>query len=94
MEGLLKNKNGSSVLLRIHDDMAFLPLATSFVEKAALAYGLADPEAMALTLATEEIFAYLSRPRGQTFGDPVHKRRILREGFILLSHPGPEPSGL
>jgi len=64
MEGLLKNKNGSSVLLRIHDDMAFLPLATSFVEKAALAYGLADPEAMALTLATEEIFAYLCRAAG------------------------------
>jgi anti-sigma regulatory factor (Ser/Thr protein kinase) len=45
--------------------MAFLPLATSFVEKAALAYGLADPEAMALTLATEEIFAYLSRTASQ-----------------------------
>jgi hypothetical protein len=65
MEGPLKNQVGSSVLLRIHDDMAFLPLATSFVEKAALAYGLADPEAMALTLATEEIFAYLSRPAPQ-----------------------------
>jgi anti-sigma regulatory factor (Ser/Thr protein kinase) len=61
----LKHRNDSTLLLRIHDDMAFLPLATSFVEKAALAYGLAGPEAMALTLATEEIFAYLCRTASQ-----------------------------
>jgi anti-sigma regulatory factor (Ser/Thr protein kinase) len=61
----LKYRNDSALLLRIHEDMAFLPLATSFVEKAALAYGLAGPEAMALTLATEEIFAYLCRTASQ-----------------------------
>jgi len=60
--------------------MAFLPLATSFVEKAALAYGLADAEAMALTLATEEIFAYLSRPAPQ--GRPL-EIRCMGRGYCL-----------
>jgi len=38
---------------------ALLPVATGFVEKSALAFGLGQEEALALTLATEEIFAYL-----------------------------------
>ncbi len=42
-------------------DAAFLPLCTSFVQKAATALGLGEEESMALTLATEEIFAYLCR---------------------------------
>ncbi len=38
-----------------------LPVATGFVEKSALAFGLDEAEALTLTLATEEIFAYLCR---------------------------------
>jgi anti-sigma regulatory factor (Ser/Thr protein kinase) len=47
--------------MRVFMDMAFLPLSTSFVERGALALGLEQKEAMALTLATEEIFSYLCR---------------------------------
>ena len=46
--------------LSLQADLIFLPVATSFVEKAAAAFGLAEPEALSLTLATEEIFVYLS----------------------------------
>jgi anti-sigma regulatory factor (Ser/Thr protein kinase) len=38
---------------------ALLPVATAFVEKAASALGLAQSDALSLTLATEEVFAYL-----------------------------------
>ena len=48
------------VTLSLQADLIFLPVATSFVEKAAVAFGLAEPDALSLTLATEEIFAYLS----------------------------------
>jgi len=49
------------VTLTLKADLAYLPLATAFVEKAAGPLGLGDPEALALTLATEEIFAYLCK---------------------------------
>jgi anti-sigma regulatory factor (Ser/Thr protein kinase) len=38
---------------------SLLPVATGFVEKAALAFGLGQEEALSLALATEEIFVYL-----------------------------------
>jgi hypothetical protein len=38
---------------------AFLPVATTFTEKAATALGLEEIEALSLTLATEEIFLHL-----------------------------------
>lgn len=47
------------VSLRAPADATFIPLANSFVKNASLAFGLDEPEALALTLATEEIFAYL-----------------------------------
>lgn len=47
------------VLLKTYLDLRFLRLVTSFAEDAALAFGLAAPEARKLTLACEEIFAYL-----------------------------------
>jgi hypothetical protein len=50
---------GTESELKLRSDMAFLALATSFVEKASCALGLGEPEALALTLATEEIFIYL-----------------------------------
>ena len=49
----------AEVTLSLRADQIFLPVATSFVEKAAVAFGLAEPEALSLTLAAEEIFAYL-----------------------------------
>jgi anti-sigma regulatory factor (Ser/Thr protein kinase) len=57
------------VWLKVNACEAFLPLATSFVEKAVLAFGLGESEALALTLATEEVFSHLYRvalPHGGT----------------------------
>lgn len=45
----------------MHD---FLPVVTAAVEKAALAYGLGNGDALKLTLATEEVFAYLCKLAG------------------------------
>jgi hypothetical protein len=42
-------------------DGTFLPLATGFVENAAVGLGLGQSRALALTLATEEIFSHLCR---------------------------------
>lgn len=41
--------------------MVFLKLATSYVENSATAFGMDHSDALALTLATEEIFTYLCR---------------------------------
>jgi anti-sigma regulatory factor (Ser/Thr protein kinase) len=57
------------ITLKLEADLAFLPVATAFVEKAAGPLGLGDPETLALTLATEEIFAYLCKTAAQ--GKPV-----------------------
>lgn len=51
----------STVRLSLKAYEALLPVATAFVEKSALAFGLGQQEALALTLATEEIFLYLCR---------------------------------
>lgn len=58
------------VTLTLEADLAFLPLATAFAEKASPPLGLGDPETLALTLATEEIFAYLCKTAAA--GNPVH----------------------
>lgn len=50
---------GTGVALSLSASPIFLPLATSFVEKAAFAFGLQDEETLSLTLAAEEMFAYL-----------------------------------
>jgi anti-sigma regulatory factor (Ser/Thr protein kinase) len=49
------------VVLRVSASEAFLPLAMAFVEKATLGLGLGSSEALALMLATEEVFAHLYR---------------------------------
>jgi len=51
----------SDVLLRASAREAFIPLAVSFAEKAALGLGLEKDEALRLTLAVEEVFTYLCR---------------------------------
>ncbi len=47
--------------LEVNGDETLLPVVTSFVEKAALCFGLGKDEALRLTLASEEIFAFLCR---------------------------------
>jgi len=45
--------------LSVNMDRVFLHVATSFVENTAIGLGLDKPQALSLTLATEEIFEYL-----------------------------------
>ncbi len=47
------------IALSVYADQEFLPMVLAFTEKCAVALGLAQAEALKLTLATEEIFAYL-----------------------------------
>jgi len=56
------------VLLQVSASEAFVALVNSFVETAAVAFCLGRTEALALTLAAEEVFQYLCRrvlPEGQ-----------------------------
>ncbi len=50
-----------SVLLSVGAHQAFLPLVTSFVEQAAMCFGLGKEEALKLTLAAEEVFMHVCR---------------------------------
>ena len=61
MRGGSVNRIAREVVLGTESDVELLPLVTSFVEKAALCFGLDRELAMELTLATEEIFIYLCR---------------------------------
>ena len=45
--------------LSVRDDLAFLPTVQTFIESTALAFNLGQTEALALTLAGEEIFNYI-----------------------------------
>jgi anti-sigma regulatory factor (Ser/Thr protein kinase) len=58
-KSLQEAMNQLHVSLKVYPRLEFLPIATSFVEKASTAFGLASTEALVLTLATEEVFAYL-----------------------------------
>ena len=49
------------VSLKVKALKSFLPLAVTCSEKTAIALGLDEPEALAITLATEEIFGHLCR---------------------------------
>ncbi|HOE18760.1 MAG TPA: hypothetical protein PLX02_13530 [Syntrophorhabdaceae bacterium] len=49
----------TEVTLKISSDMQFLPLAMSFAEAAAKTFGLEKTDALKLTLACEETFAYI-----------------------------------
>lgn len=60
-EHLVTTTENPDITLNLIARTEFLPVATSFVEKSALAFGLEEPDALALTLATEEIFVYLCR---------------------------------
>lgn len=60
-EACLKVVSKPEVLLSLRADPIFLPLATAFAEKSAIAFGLGESEALSLTLAVEEVFLYLAR---------------------------------
>jgi anti-sigma regulatory factor (Ser/Thr protein kinase) len=49
----------TQVSLKTRLDPRFLRLVTSFAEESAKAFGLDTTEALKLTLACEEVFAYL-----------------------------------
>jgi hypothetical protein len=55
----LPGSRKNTVTLTVPANPVFLSLATEFVEESALVFGLEEPEALSLTLATEEIFVYL-----------------------------------
>jgi hypothetical protein len=55
----LEPKIRPEVTLGLRADEVFLPLAVSFTEKAAQAFGMDRDDSLSLSLATEEIFAYL-----------------------------------
>ncbi|MEW6141139.1 MAG: hypothetical protein AB1733_23185 [Thermodesulfobacteriota bacterium] len=48
------------VSLRVRPEVSLLPLVVGCAEKAAVAFGLDEPEALAITLATEEIITYVA----------------------------------
>jgi hypothetical protein len=49
------------LVLQIFAHESLAPVATSFVEKSAIAFGLPQSDSLSLTLATEEVFIYLCR---------------------------------
>jgi len=57
----LQTHHTQEVTLSVQAELRFLPVATWFVEKSAIAFGMEEPEALSLMLATEELFAYLCR---------------------------------
>ncbi len=59
LEPALRASDTNEITLNLRADPVFLPVVTSFVQEGTRAFGLGEPEALALTLAAEEIFAYL-----------------------------------
>jgi anti-sigma regulatory factor (Ser/Thr protein kinase) len=56
---VLEPRSRKELKLNVTVTPAFLPVATTFIEKSAQALGLEEKEALLLTLAGEEIFLYL-----------------------------------
>ena len=76
----------TEVKLTLQADLIFLPLATSFVEQSARAFGLGEPEALGLTLAAEEIFAYLCRTAAPGSEVQMHctgRGYYVEQGFLF-----------
>ncbi len=51
----------TDITLSVETDIKFLPLVLSFSESSSRIFGLQDADALKLTLASEEVFAYLCR---------------------------------
>ncbi len=76
----MSKDDANPMSLRLWASIDLLHVVTGFVEKAALAFGLAQDGALALTLAAEEIFAYLCQEAGP--GWPV-EIRCLQGGYLV-----------
>jgi hypothetical protein len=70
----------SEIKLTLAADPAYVPLVTAFMEQAAQVLGLARKGALALTLAAEELFTYLSRLLGP---DSNLEIRCLAGGYYV-----------
>jgi len=79
----LRSTVGRRLSTRLFTDMAFLSVATSFVEQSTLAIGLGQKEMTALSLATEEIFAYLCRNSGS--GQEIELRSVDGRYYAQIS---------
>ncbi len=55
----MKHSIPTELSLSLHADMAFLPVATTFVEQSSHALGMGENESFSLTLAAEEIFTFV-----------------------------------
>lgn len=60
-ESTLNRGSDHNALLQVRAEEAFVSVVTSFAENVALALGLGQSEALALTLASEEVFSHLCR---------------------------------
>ena len=67
--------------------MGFLPMCTSFVEHGALAFGLDERGATALTLAVEEIFSYLCRISSPDRGVTIRSSSRRYYNLVEISCP-------
>ncbi len=67
----------TGITLSVDTDMKFLPLVLSFTESCSRIFGLDDRDALKLTLASEEAFAYLCRMTGE----PVRVQLAMTNGF-------------
>jgi len=76
----MKSIPPNKVTLTLQTDRAFISLVTAFMENAALAQGLARREALALTLAAEELFTYLCQLLGPKNDLEIH---CLRGGYYV-----------
>ncbi len=71
-------KNGQSdISLTLKTDVKFLPLAVSFAESSGRIFGLDEKDALKLSLASEELFAYLCRMTGE----PAPVRLTMTGGY-------------
>jgi len=55
----------TDIILSVGTDMKFLPLVLAFTESSSRIFGLEDRDALKLTLASEEMFAYLCGMTGE-----------------------------
>ena len=76
----MKRPRGENVTLEAITNAQFLPLATSFVEKAASAFGMDEQSVLSITLATEEIFGYLCQVTEQH--NPI-KIQLTNGGYFV-----------
>jgi hypothetical protein len=84
----LKPKVRQVVILSVFTDPVFIPLVTAFLEHSAQAQGLARKEALALTLAGEEVFTYLCRLAGTGQQMEIHSGKggyYVRADFIFAA---------